>query len=100
MVFVFEAEVWKWEARRAGSWAFVSLPADATQEIRESTDGSRRGFGSQRVRATVGGSTWATSIFPSSGGGPYVLPIKRAIREAELVDVGDVETVTVELVDF
>jgi hypothetical protein len=29
-----------------------------------------------------------------------VLPVKRAVRVAEALDVGDVATVTVELIDF
>jgi hypothetical protein len=52
-----------------------------------------------RVRVTVGGSTWTTSIFPDSVRGSYVLPIKRAVRQAENLDVGDVANVTVELID-
>jgi hypothetical protein len=60
----------------------------------------RRGFGSLRVRATIGGSSWKTSIFPGSGGGAFVLPLKRPIRKAEAIDVGDVATVTVELLDI
>lgn len=96
---VFDAELWIWDARRAESWTFVTLPVDASEEIREVTDGPRRGFGSVRVRVTVGGSTWKTSIFPDSGRGAYVLPIKRAVRKAEALDAGDVATVTVELVD-
>ena len=97
---VFDAELWKWEARRADSWTFVSLPADVSEEIRDLAGGSRRGFGSLRVRVTVGGSTWTTSIFPGSGSGTYVLPIKRPVRTAEALDVGDIATVTVELMDF
>jgi hypothetical protein len=38
----------------------------------------------------VGTTSWTTSIFPGSGGGPYVLPVKRAVRRAEDLDVGDV----------
>jgi hypothetical protein len=26
---VFDGELWRWDARRADSWVFVSLPADA-----------------------------------------------------------------------
>jgi hypothetical protein len=100
VVVVFDAELWTWDARQADSWTFVSLPADASEEIRDLTGGVRRGFGSVRVRVTVGASTWATSIFPGSGGGPYVLPIKRAVRKAETFDVGDIATVTVELIDI
>jgi hypothetical protein len=51
------------------------------------------------VRVTVGGCTWTTSIFPDSARG-YVLPIKRAVREAEALEVGDVASVTVRLIDL
>lgn len=97
MVVDFAAELWEWDARRADSWTFVSLPADASEEISERA-GPRRGFGSVRVRVTVGGSTWRTSIFPDRNRG-YVLPIKRAVRTAETLTVGDIATVSVELID-
>lgn len=99
MVIEFDGELWAWDARRADSWTFVSLPGEASEEIRELVAGPRRGFGSLRVRVTIGGSTWLTSIFPDSGRDTYVLPIKRAVRTAEAIDVGDIVTVTVELID-
>jgi hypothetical protein len=100
VIVVFDAELWIWDARRGESWTFVSLPAEASEEIRDRADGPRRGFGSVRVRAAVGGSAWATSIFPDAARGCYVLPIKRAVRTAEGLDAGDTATVTVELVDL
>jgi Domain of unknown function (DUF1905) len=100
VIVVFDATLWQWDARRTDSWIFVSLPADASDEIRDLAAGPRRGFGSLRVRVTIGGSTWQTSIFPSSGGRAYVLPIKRPVRAAEALDAGDTATVTVELLDF
>ncbi len=99
MVVKFDAELWIWDARRNDSWTFVSLPADASEEIRDLADGPRRGFGSVRVRVTIGASTWTTSIFPDSARGTYVLPVKRAVREAEALEVGDVATVTVDIID-
>ncbi|WP_117215945.1 DUF1905 domain-containing protein [Allorhizocola rhizosphaerae] len=100
MVFEFEAELWIWDARRDDSWTFVSVPTDLSEEIRELADGPpRRGFGSVRVRVTIGRSTWATSIFPDSGRKAYVLPIKRAVRRSEGIEAGDTATVTLELVD-
>lgn len=99
MVVIFDAELWIWDARRADTWTFVSLPVEASEEIRDLAGGRRRGFGSVRVRVTVGGSTWTTSIFPDSTRG-YVLPVKRAVRMAEALDVGDVAHVTVELIDL
>jgi hypothetical protein len=100
VVITFNAELWLWDARRLDSWTFVSLPAEASDEIRDRTDGRRRGFGSARVRATIGGSTWQTSIFPDAARGVYVLPVKRDIRKAEALDAGDTAAVTVELIDL
>lgn len=100
MILAFDAELWVWDARRSETWTFVSVPAEASDDIRELTDGQRRGFGSVRVRATVGGSTWTTSVFPDSGRGCFVLPIKRAVRTAEGLHEGDKASVTIELIDL
>ena len=99
MQVVFDAELGLWDARRTDAWIYVSLPADDSEEIRDLTGGPRRGFGSVRVRATIGTSTWTTSIFPSGQAG-YVLPVKRPVRVAQALEVGDKATVTVELIDF
>ncbi|MBO3739006.1 DUF1905 domain-containing protein [Actinoplanes flavus] len=96
----FESELWIWDARKADSWTFVSLPVAVSEEIRERAGGLTRGFGSLRVRATLGGSSWTTSVFPDSGRGAYVLPVKKAIRTAESLTAGDVTTVTVDLLDL
>jgi len=71
-----------------------------SEDIRELAAEPRRGFGSVRVRVTIGATSWQTSIFPDGGREAYVLPLKRAVRTAEGLDVGDTCTVTVELVDF
>lgn len=99
MKVAFDAELWLWGARRSQSWTFVTLPVSQSEEVRDLAGGLRCGFGPVRVRATIGSSTWATSIFPGSQGG-YVLPVKRPVRDAEGLDVGDVAAVTVELIDF
>ena len=99
VIVAFVAELWIWQARRDGGWTFVSLPAEASEEIRDRAAGRRRGFGPVRVRATVGGSTWTTSIFPDSARNAYVLPVKAGIRKAEGLEAGDVATVSVELID-
>ncbi|RIV40396.1 DUF1905 domain-containing protein [Micromonospora radicis] len=99
MIVRFDSELWLWAARRNESWTFVSLPVEVSEEIRDRCGGARRGFGSVRVRATIGGSRWTTSIFPDSTRGCYVLPVKRAVRSAEALDAGDTAAVTVELID-
>jgi hypothetical protein len=98
VIVAFDAALWQWDARRGDNWIFVSLPVEASEEIRELTAGPRRGFGSVRVRATVGATSWTTSIFPSTTDDCFVLPVKRAVRQAEKIDVGDIASVVVELV--
>ncbi|MFI5495779.1 DUF1905 domain-containing protein [Actinoplanes sp. NPDC051859] len=95
MIVTFTAELWVWHARPAEQWTFVSLPAEESDLLREQTAGRARGFGSLRVRASIGGTTWQTSIFPDKERGVFVLPVKRAVRRAEDLDVDAVATVTV-----
>ncbi|MFI7601459.1 DUF1905 domain-containing protein [Actinoplanes sp. NPDC049681] len=100
MVIVFDAELWIWDARRGDSWTFVSLPAEESETVRDMTEGVRRGFGSLRVRARIGATTWTTSIFPDKGRAAYVLPVKKAVRRAQHLDPGHTTTVEVELLDL
>ena len=99
MKVTFAAELYRWDARRSDTWVFVNLPAEESQEIRDLAGGLPRGFGSLRVRAEIGTTAWRTSIFPDKAG-HYVLPLKRAVRDAESLDIGDTAQVTVALVDF
>ena len=96
----FDAELWIWDARRSDTWTFVTVPADVSEDIRELAAGPRHGFGSIRVKAAIGESKWATSIFPDSTNACYVLPVKKAIRKAEGVEAGDTARVALELIDF
>lgn len=97
MLIEFEGEVWRWEAR-TDSWFFTSLPPELSADIRE-IPRPHRGFGSVRVRARIGGSSWTTSIFPDSSRGAYVLPLKKAVRDAEALGDGDIAVVSLEVLD-
>lgn len=98
MIVQFDGEIYRWDARLTDSWYFTALPAELSAQIRE-IPRPQRGFGSVRVLARVGGSEWRTSIFPDSAQGAYVLPLKKAIRDAEaLVDGGSV-LVRLEILD-
>lgn len=98
MIIEFDAEVFRWAARDDSAWFFTAVPVELSADIRE-IPRPYRGFGAVRVRARVGETEWATSIFPSSESGSYVLPLKKAVRDAEsLVDGGPV-TVRLEVLD-
>jgi hypothetical protein len=99
MKVTFDAALWRWDARPDNTWVLVTLPEAASEEIRDISDRAPRpGFGSVRVRASVGGSQWSTSVFPEATSHRYVLPVKKAVRRAEGLDLGDTATVTVEVV--
>ena len=90
MIIEFEGDVFQWSARPEAAWFFTALPPELSADIRE-IPRPQRGFGSVRVRARIGGSTWTTSIFPDSERASYVLPLKKVVRDAEaLVDGGPV----------
>jgi hypothetical protein len=94
MSWTFEAEVFRWDADGA-SWRFARLPGEVADDVREQA--LTRGFGSVRVEVTVGGTTWATSLFPEKATESYVLPVKSAVRKAEGIEDGDVVRISLRL---
>ena len=97
MKLTFDAELWPFEA--GAGWVFLTLPDDESAAVRDIPRPPQPGFGSVRVRVTIGTTTWLTSVFPQAGGGPYILPVKKAVRKAENIDIVDVARVTLELLD-
>ena len=103
----FTSPLWVWQGK--GAWYFLTLPQDAADEVRFFTShhmaGPRRGFGSLRVRVTVGAGdedehhSWQTSIFPDKARGSYLLPIKAAIRARYHLQEGDEVSVRLQLID-
>jgi Domain of unknown function (DUF1905) len=93
----FTAPLYEWTGPAA--WHFVTVPVAISDEIDARTHGLTNGFGSVRVRVRIGGSEWATSLFPDSKQQAYVLPVKKAVRQAEALSAGDEARVHLELVD-
>jgi hypothetical protein len=92
----FSAALWEYDGPAA--WHFVTVPVDVADEIRL-VAGEPRGFGSVRVEATIGASTFATSVFPDASSGGFVLPVKKAVRLAKDLDDGDTCEVGLRVVD-
>jgi hypothetical protein len=91
---IFSGEVF--EHSGEGSWHFAKVPAHVAAEVRDLLTGPPRGFGSVKVVATIGETTWSTSLFPVKEDSSYVLPVKKQVRAAEGILADDV--VRVELV--
>ena len=86
-----------WEHDSVGAWCFVTLPAELSDDL-ALTAGPPTAFGSIRVEVQVGGSVWRTSIFPDKSSGSYVLPVRKSVRRAEDLEVGDRVHVRLEVV--
>lgn len=85
--------LWRWQGGSGGSWHFLTIDGAAGEAL-SGTALMRRmektlgGFGSLKVRATIGDSQFATSVFPSKSEG-WLLPVKAAVRKAEGISEGD-----------
>lgn len=93
MKFEVEGPLWLWPGE--AGWVFLTIPQDLSDEV---LDAAPRvgGFGSVTVTVTLGATTWRTSLFPDSKRGCFLLPVKRQVRIAEEVGVGDVISVRLE----
>lgn len=78
LTYSFNEALWLYHGE--GAWYFITLPIEYAEEIKSLSNPIKRGFGSIRVTATIGATTWKTSIFPDSKSKSYILPIKKEIR--------------------
>jgi hypothetical protein len=92
--YVVTAEVWVYPGE--AGWHFVTLPDAVADELRVRFADEHRAFGSLPVRATLGDSTWETSLFFDRKLDSYALPLKAAIRRREGVVEGQEVAVTLE----
>ncbi len=89
------SRLWIWNGASGGAWHFCTITGDAadalhaTALMRRLEDGRRRGWGALKVHATIGTSSWDTSLFPDKASGGWLLPVKAAVRKAEGLVAGD-----------
>jgi hypothetical protein len=57
----------------------------------------RRGWGSLRVTATIGKTSWKTSIFPDRESDSYLLPLRSDVRKKEGIQEGNLVSLSVEI---
>ncbi len=87
--------IWRSPASNSAS-GFVRITGPAADAIRATAmagqwmDGRKGNFGSAKVMATIGGTTWANSVFPDKESGGWFLPVKKAVRQAEGLEEGDI----------
>lgn len=87
-------QIWPNEAE-SSSVGFIILPPEAGEAIaahelaRRLELGQRRGFGSVKVTARIGETTWDTSVFPQKGRESWFMAVKVGVRRAEGIEEGD-----------
>ena len=83
--------VWLWQgsdgAPAKGAWYFLTIDGETASAIRAGAVNAAA-WGSVYVEATIGGTTWRTSLFPSKAHAGWLLPIKAAVRKAEKITDG------------
>ena len=89
----FSGVVWHW--RGPAPFHYVTVPEDQAAEIADLASAVSYGWGMVPVTATLGLTTWTTSLFPKDGG--YVVPLKDKVRRAEGVDLDDIVALTLRI---
>jgi hypothetical protein len=83
--FSFSEKLWKYSGEKA-AWYFLTFDKVFSERVR-AIAGKRTGWGQIKVEVTVGGMTWATSLFPGKEG-VLVVPIKASVRKVEKLEKG------------
>jgi hypothetical protein len=96
--FQFHGDLWEHAGASPGSWHFVTIPGDLAEDIIGEA-GQRNAFGSIRVEATIGTTTWRTSLFPDEVRGALLLPVKKQVRSTEDLSDGSPCHVALSIVD-
>lgn len=82
-----------WQYPGLAGWHFVTLDKALSAKIKEAYP---KGF--VKIEATVGKSTWNTSLFPHVQSKAYLLCIKNPIRKKEGIFVGDTVKISIRFV--
>lgn len=98
-MFTVTGAAWMWrpEDPKAGGWHFLTVDGPVAAEIRYAALGRANRFGAIKVIATIGGTTWGTSLFPHKESGGFLLPIKAEVRRREDVAAGAAVTARLEV---
>ena len=94
--------LWSWTTPAApAAWHFITIDGAAGEALSATAlmrrmEGLSRGFGSLKVAATIGETTFKTSVFPSKESG-WLLPVKASVRKAEGLTDGEVVELVLEI---
>lgn len=94
MEFDFDGRIIEW--RGPAPYHYIALPDWAVAQVDLVAKAVSYGWGVIPVQASIGETTWTTSLFPKDGG--YLLPVKAAVRQAESLALESPASVRLRLV--
>ena len=93
MVIEFTGRIFHW--RGPAPYLFVSVPEQASQDIKAISQLVTYGWGVIPVHVRVGNTEWTTSLFPKDG--RYLVPIRKSAQIAEKLQEGDNISIRLEI---
>ena len=96
---VVTGTAWQWRPAepQGGGWHFLTVEGPAAAEIRYAALGRANRFGAIKVTATIGATSWRTSLFPHKESGGFLLPLKADVRKREGISEGATVTARMEV---
>lgn len=94
--YTVRSKVWLYPGEMA-AWHFANVDKKQSAGLKEKYGMKQRGFGSIPVIATIGKTSWQTSIFRDNRSETYLLPLKADVRRTEGIDAGDEIRFTLEI---
>ena len=89
----FKGIIWYWKG--PAPFFFITIPQAESDSIKGVSSQVTYGWGVVLVSATIGDTTFKTSLIPKDG--KYLLPVKAAVRKAECLYQGDEVRAKVEI---
>jgi hypothetical protein len=93
--YTLKEKVWLYPGK--AGWFFITIPTHITKDIDYFFSQEKKGWGSLRVTACSGETTWKTSIFPDNKTQTYLLPLKAEVRKKEQIKDNDTIQLSIEL---
>lgn len=90
----------RWQGDR-GTYHLFVITGEAAEQIAMHARlhrlefGKQRGFGSVKVTARIGGTSWSSSVFPQKKQSEWILLVSKKVMRAE--DLSEGESVAAEL---
>jgi hypothetical protein len=88
----FTATAWV-DTHGAGKYWGVTLPFDVADEF-DAMPLVKGGWGSVKIIATIGGTSWSTSLFPSKESQSFMMLLNKKVITAEGITEGGTVTIT------